>query len=139
KKHLIFIAGHYEGYDERIKAIVNDEISLGDYVLTGGELGAMVIIDATVRFLPGVLGNEDSSHEDSFENGLLEYPQYTRPADFRGMKVPEVLYSGNHELIRIWRLKESLKKTLIKRPDLLKNRVLTKEEKELLEEIKSEI
>lgn len=137
-EHLIFIAGHYEGYDERIKTLVDEEISLGDYVLTGGELGAMVVIDATVRFLPNVLGNEDSAETDSFENGLLEYPQYTKPAEFRGLKVPEVLVSGNHELIRKWRLKESLKKTYLKRPDLLETANLTSEEEEILESIKKE-
>ncbi|MDR0898792.1 MAG: tRNA (guanosine(37)-N1)-methyltransferase TrmD [Lactobacillaceae bacterium] len=138
KEHLIFIAGHYEGYDERIKTLVDDEISLGDYVLTGGELGAMVVIDATVRFLPGVLGNDDSADGDSFEDGLLEYPQYTKPAVFREMEVPEVLTSGNHELIRKWRLKESLRKTLLRRPDLLEGRNFTKEELQMLDEIQFE-
>lgn len=100
EQHLTFICGHYEGYDERIRTRVTDEISLGDFVLTGGELGAMVVIDATVRLLPDVLGNSESAPGDSFSTGLLEYPQYTRPADFRGMKVPEVLTSGNHQKLR---------------------------------------
>lgn len=136
--HLTFIAGHYEGYDERIRDLVDDELSLGDYVLTGGELGAMVMIDATVRFLPDVLGNQASAHTDSFEDGLLEYPQYTRPADFRGMKVPEVLMSGNHAKIAEWRLKESLRRTYLRRPDLLQGRQLTPKERDLLDDIKTE-
>ncbi|CAK1223924.1 tRNA (guanosine(37)-N1)-methyltransferase TrmD [Fructobacillus fructosus] len=137
--HLTFICGHYEGYDERIKTLVDEELSLGDYVLTGGELGAMVMIDATVRFLPDVLGNRESASGDSFQDGLLEYPQYTRPADFRGMRVPDVLISGNHQKIADWRLKESLKKTYLRRPDLLENRQLTKEERDLLDDIKTEL
>ena len=120
EEHLIFICGHYEGYDERIREhVVTDEISIGDYVLTGGELGAMVIIDSVVRLLPGVLGNEQSPIKDSFSTGLLEHPHYTRPADFRGMKVPDVLISGNHRLIEEWRAKESLRRTFLRRPDLL--------------------
>ncbi|MBS9334514.1 tRNA (guanosine(37)-N1)-methyltransferase TrmD [Fructobacillus sp. M1-13] len=137
--HLTFVCGHYEGYDERIKTLVDEEISLGDYVLTGGELGAMVMIDATVRFLPDVLGNSESASGDSFEDGLLEYPQYTRPADFRGMKVPDVLISGNHAKIATWRLKESLKKTYLRRPDLLEGRKLSNEERDLLDDIKTEL
>ncbi|MDD9138383.1 tRNA (guanosine(37)-N1)-methyltransferase TrmD [Fructobacillus sp. CRL 2054] len=137
--HLTFVCGHYEGYDERIKTLVDEELSLGDYVLTGGELGAMVMIDATVRFLPDVLGNRESATGDSFQDGLLEYPQYTRPADFRGMKVPEVLTSGNHQKIAEWRLKESLKKTYLRRPDLLEGRQFTKEERDLLDDIKTEL
>ncbi|MEI2355072.1 tRNA (guanosine(37)-N1)-methyltransferase TrmD [Mesobacillus zeae] len=118
--HLIFICGHYEGYDERIREhLVTDEISIGDYVLTGGELGAMVVIDSVVRLLPGVLGSEESHIQDSFSTGLLEHPHYTRPADFRGLKVPEVLLSGNHRLIDEWRMKESLRRTHTRRPDLL--------------------
>ncbi|CAK1233602.1 tRNA G37 N-methylase TrmD (TrmD) [Fructobacillus tropaeoli] len=137
--HLTFIAGHYEGYDERIKTLVDEELSLGDYVLTGGELASMVMIDATVRFLPRVLGNAESAEGDSFADGLLEYPQYTRPADFRGLTVPEVLTSGNHGKIAEWRLKEALKKTYLRRPDLLENRVFTNEERDLLDDIKSEL
>ncbi|GEL14350.1 tRNA (guanosine(37)-N1)-methyltransferase TrmD [Pediococcus cellicola] len=138
ESHLTFICGHYEGYDERIKTLATDEVSLGDYVLTGGELAAMVMIDATVRLLPGVLGNKESAPGDSFSTGLLEYPQYSRPADFRGMKVPDVLLSGNHQLIAQWRRKEALKRTLLKRPDLLKKMRLNQEDLELLAEIKAE-
>lgn len=137
--HLTFIAGHYEGYDERIKTLVDEELSLGDYVLTGGELASMVMIDATVRFIPNVLGNAESAEGDSFADGLLEYPQYTRPADFRGLTVPEVLTSGNHGKIKEWRLKEALKKTYLRRPDLLENRQFTNEERDLLDDIKSEL
>ena len=133
--HLIFICGHYEGYDERIREhIVTDEISIGDYVLTGGELGAMVVIDSIVRLIPGVLGNQDSPVLDSFSSGLLEHPHYTRPADFRGMKVPDVLLSGNHSKIEEWREKESLKRTKERRPDLLKNIRLSDQQKKWLEE-----
>jgi tRNA (guanine37-N1)-methyltransferase len=134
--HLTFICGHYEGYDERIRHLVTDEASLGDYVLTGGELAAMVMIDATVRFVPGVLGNQASPMGDSFSNGLLEYPQYTRPADFRGMKVPEVLTNGNHQKIKEWRMRESLKRTLERRPDLLKTAPLTREQQIMLQDLK---
>lgn len=136
---LIFVCGHYEGYDERIREYaVTDEISIGDFVLTGGELGAMVIIDSVVRLLPGVLGNEDSPVLDSFSSGLLEHPHYTRPADFRGMKVPDVLVSGNHKYIDEWRKKESLRRTWQRRPDLLEHYELSEVEKKWLEEIKSE-
>lgn len=135
---LIFICGHYEGYDERIKTLVTDEVSLGDFVLTGGELAAMTIVDATVRLIPDVIGKEASHQDDSFSSGLLEYPQYTRPYDFRGMLVPDVLMSGHHENIRKWRLEESLRKTYQRRPDLLENYSLTEEEAALLEKIKSE-
>lgn len=140
EKHLMFICGHYEGYDERIRThLVTDEISIGDYVLTGGELGAMVIIDSVVRLLPDVLGKEESYQQDSFTTGLLEHPHYTRPADFRGLKVPEILMSGNHQLIEEWRTKESLKRTLTRRPDLLEGIELTKEHENWLEEIKKEM
>ena len=139
EEHLTFICGHYEGYDERIRQLVTDEASLGDYVLTGGELAAMVMVDATVRFVPGVLGNMSSPMGDSFSNGLLEYPQYTRPADFRGMKVPEVLTSGNHEKIREWRMRESLKRTLERRPDLLKNAKLSREQQIILQDLKLDV
>jgi len=125
--HLIFICGHYEGYDERIREhLVSDEISIGDYVLTGGELGAMVMIDSVVRLLPGVLGNDESPIYDSFSSGLLEHPHYTRPADFRGMKVPEVLLSGNHRKIKEWRENESLYRTKSRRPDLMEKYLLEK-------------
>lgn len=136
EEHLTFICGHYEGYDERIRNLVTDEASLGDYVLTGGELAAMVMIDATVRFVPGVLGNQASPMGDSFSNGLLEYPQYTRPADFRGMKVPEVLTSGNHQKIKEWRMRESLRRTLERRPDLLETAHLTREQEIMLQDLK---
>ena len=136
EEHLTFICGHYEGYDERIRSLVTDEASLGDYVLTGGELAAMVMIDATVRFVPGVLGNQASPMGDSFSNGLLEYPQYTRPADFRGMKVPEVLTSGNHQKIKEWRMRESLRRTLERRPDLLSSAHLTREQEIMLQDLK---
>lgn len=138
EEHLVFICGHYEGYDERIRDLVTDEVSLGDYVLTGGELGAMVMIDATVRLLPEVLGNETSAQTDSHSTGLLEHPQYTRPADFRGQKVPEVLTNGNHKLIEEWRLKESLKRTLERRPDMLEKFPLTPEMEKMLREIEAE-
>lgn len=137
EKHLTFICGHYEGYDERIRERVTDEISLGDFVLTGGELGAMVVIDATVRLLPDVLGNSESALGDSFSMGLLEYPQYTRPADFRGMKVPEVLTSGNHQKIAEWRNKEALRRTYERRPDLLENYELSAQEEKWLREFKT--
>jgi tRNA (guanine37-N1)-methyltransferase len=138
EEHLVFICGHYEGYDERIRQhLVTDEISIGDYVLTGGELGAMVIIDSVVRLLPGVLGNEESHRKDSFSTGVLEHPHYTRPADFRGMKVPEVLLSGNHRLIEEWREKESLRRTYERRPDLLDEMQLTAEQKKWIAELKN--
>ncbi|AJG26066.1 tRNA (guanosine(37)-N1)-methyltransferase TrmD [Streptococcus iniae] len=139
EEELIFICGHYEGYDERIKELVTDELSLGDFVLTGGELAAMTIVDATVRLIPNVIGKEASHQDDSFSSGLLEYPQYTRPYDFRGMKVPDVLMSGHHENIRKWRLEQSLKKTLDRRPDLLDKYTFTDEEKEMLEKITGQI
>ncbi|GAW99669.1 tRNA (guanosine(37)-N1)-methyltransferase TrmD [Secundilactobacillus mixtipabuli] len=137
--HLTFICGHYEGYDERIRTLVTDEVSMGDYVLTGGELPAMVMIDAVSRLLPGVLGNEESAPGDSFSTGLLEYPQYTRPADFRGMKVPDVLISGNHQKIDEWREIQSLKRTLLRRPDLLEKLELTGDQKRKLRDIKIEL
>ncbi len=136
---LIFICGHYEGYDERIKSLVTDEVSLGDFVLTGGELAAMTMIDATVRLIPEVIGKETSHQDDSFSSGLLEYPQYTRPYDYLGMTVPDVLMSGHHENIRKWRLEQSLRKTLERRPDLLENYAMTDEERLILEKIKTEI
>ena len=138
EEHLVFICGHYEGYDERIRSLVTDEVSLGDYVLTGGELGAMVMIDATVRLLPEVLGNQTSAQTDSHSTGLLEHPQYTRPAEFKGMKVPEVLMNGNHKLIEQWQLKESLRRTYQRRPDMLENYPLTAEMQKLLKEIEEE-
>jgi len=120
--HLIIICGHYEGVDERVRAaLIDREISIGDYVLTSGNLAAMVMTDAIVRLLPGVLGSDESSVDESFANGLLEYPQYTRPVEFRGMKVPEVLLSGNHAGIAAWRLKQSQERTRQCRPDLMSN------------------
>ncbi len=138
ESHLIFICGHYEGYDERIREfLATDELSIGDYVLTGGELPAMVAIDAVVRLLPGVLGNEKSAVTDSFSDGLLEYPHYTRPPEFRGWTVPDVLLSGHHAEIEKWRRLQSLERTLIRRPDLLESAELTPQEREWLKEKRS--
>lgn len=135
RKHLVILCGHYEGIDERIMDMVDEEISIGDYILTGGELPAMVLIDAAVRLLPGVLGGEDSPLEESFSQILLEYPQYTRPASIAGQDVPKVLISGHHENIRRWRKQQSLLRTLLKRPDLLLEKEWDREEKELMKEI----
>lgn len=136
---LIIICGRYEGIDERIRQLyVEDDISLGDYVLSGGEIAAMAIVDAVTRLLPGVLGSDESAETDSFCDGLLEYPQYTRPPEFRGIKVPDVLLSGNHELIRKWRRRESLRKTRALRPDLLEQTPLTREDRALLAGIEQE-
>jgi tRNA (guanine37-N1)-methyltransferase len=121
ERDVILICGHYEGFDERISHFIDAEISIGDYVLTGGEVPAMVIMDAMVRLLPGALGNEASFQQDSFYEGQLDYPQYTRPYDFRGLKVPDVLLSGNHQEIEKWRQEEAMKRTVARRPDLLKN------------------
>jgi tRNA (guanine-N1)-methyltransferase len=120
REHLVLMCGHYEGVDERIRELADEEVSIGDYVLTGGEIPALVMVDAITRLVPGVLGHSDSVHQESFENSLLEYPQYTRPAEFEGMKVPGVLLSGNHKKIERWRRDESLKRTLKRRPDLIK-------------------
>ena len=135
EEHLVFICGHYEGYDERIRSLVTDEVSLGDYVLTGGELGAMVMIDATVRLLPDVLGNNTSAETDSHSTGLLEQPQYTRPAVFNDMAVPEVLTNGNHKLIAEWQLKESIRRTYLRRPDMLEKLEMTAEMERFLREV----
>jgi tRNA (guanine37-N1)-methyltransferase len=130
EEHLVFVCGHYEGYDERIREhLVTDEISIGDYVLTGGELPAMSVIDSVVRLLPGVLGNENSAVTDSFSTGLLEYPHYTRPAVFRGWEVPDVLLSGHHANVEAWRREQSLLRTLERRPELLEGIELTKKER----------
>ncbi|QHW30090.1 tRNA (guanosine(37)-N1)-methyltransferase TrmD [Paenibacillus rhizovicinus] len=139
QEHLIFVCGHYEGYDERIRQhLVTDEISLGDYVLTGGELPAMVMIDSIVRLLPGVLGNETSAVTDSFSTGLLEHPHYTRPAVFRGWEVPEVLMSGHHANVEVWRRQQSILRTLERRPELLDTVEMTKKERLwLAEQIKN--
>ena len=137
ESHLILLCGHYEGFDERIRAYVDMEMSIGDYVLTGGELAAMVISDAVIRLVEGVI-TQESHEEDSFSDGLLEYPHFTRPQEYRGVEVPEVLTSGHHDNVRKFRLKESIRRTYTKRPDLLKNRVLTKEELNFLNEVKIE-
>jgi len=135
--HLILLCGHYEGVDERVRDLfVDEEISIGDYILTGGELAAMVVIDAVSRFLPGVLGSDRSAGEDSFFNSLLEYPQYTRPSNFRGSCVPEVLLSGNHSAISLWRRRKAFERTSVRRPDLLTKAKLSEEDKRLLEEIR---
>lgn len=136
---VVFVCGHYEGMDERVRlALHPEEISVGDYVLTGGELPALVMIDAAARLVPGVLGDAASAAEESFTEGLLEYPHYTRPAEVRGMAVPEVLVSGHHEAIRLWRRKEALRNTYLKRPDLLRDRELGLEDRRLLSEVMQE-
>lgn len=142
EKSLTFICGHYEGYDERIRTRITDEASLGDFVMTGGEIAAMAMIDATVRLLPGVLGNQASAPVDSFSRGLtglLEYPQYTRPADFQGLKVPDVLLSGNHQKIAEWRQKAALLRTYQRRPDLLKKIELNSQQNQWLREFSKRV
>lgn len=138
KEEIIIICGHYEGYDGRIYDYVDQEVSVGDYILTGGELPAMIITDAITRLLRGVISDE-STLEESFENDLLEYRQYTRPENYEGMKVPEVLLSGHHENIRKYRLKEQLRQTYLRRPDLLEKHIFTKEEEKMMMEIKDEL
>ena len=136
EEDLVFLCGHYEGIDERVlEAVCTDYLSIGDYVLTGGELPAMVMIDCISRLVPGVLNNQVSADIESFHDNLLEYPQYTRPEEFRGIKVPEVLLSGHHKNIEEWRRKESIKRTLKRRPDLLENANLSKKERMFLEEL----
>lgn len=136
EKALIFLCGHYEGIDQRIiDKYVDMEVSVGDYVLTGGELPSMIMIDAVARLIPGVLGSFDSVSEESHTDGLLEYPHYTRPQEFEGMSVPDVLLSGNHKEIEKWRRYESIRNTFLKRPDLLKNADLTNEEKHFIVEL----
>lgn len=136
RSHLILLCGRYEGVDERARELfVDEEISIGDYVLTGGELAALVVIDVVSRLLPGVLGSDRSAEEDSFFHSLLEYPQYTRPFSFRGSDVPEVLLSGNHAAISLWRRKKALERTWVRRPDLLDDAELSDEDKELLEQM----
>ncbi|MCU0594586.1 MAG: tRNA (guanosine(37)-N1)-methyltransferase TrmD [Desulfobacterota bacterium] len=138
-EQLILICGRYEGVDERIRTTCVDlELSIGDYVLSGGETAAMVVMDAVSRLVPGVLGGEKSAQEDSFEDGLLEYPQYTRPRVFKNLGVPEILLSGDHEKIREWRRTESLKRTLERRPDLLEKAKLTEEDKRILAKLRGE-
>lgn len=133
---LIIVCGRYEGIDERVRTLcIEDDLSIGDFVLSGGEIAAMTIVDAVTRLIPGVLGSDESAGADSFCDGLLEYPQYTRPPEFRGLTVPEILLSGNHELIRRWRRRESLRKTRLLRPDLINDRLLTKEDRKLLAEL----
>jgi len=138
-EHLIFICGHYEGVDERVKDAIDEEISVGDYVLTGGELAAMAVIDALSRFIPGVLGDSASSEEDSFSGGLLEYPQYTKPGSYRDKKVPDVLMSGNHKNIAGWRREQAVMNTFFKRPDLLPKAELTSSDMAVLERIFTEV
>lgn len=138
EEELILVCGHYEGFDERVRGYVDEEISMGDFVLTGGEIPAMAVSDSVTRLLDGAI-REESYEDDSFYNGLLEYPQYTRPQVYKGVEVPFVLQNGDHAKIKTWRLKESLRKTYLRRPDLLKNRILTKEEAKLLAEVKDEL
>ena len=133
---LTLVCGRYEGFDERIRGLVDEEVSLGDFVLLGGEAAALAVVEATARLLPGVLGNDESAADESHADGLLEYPQYTRPEEFRGQKVPDILRSGNHAAIARWRRKESLRRTLERRPELLEAAELSAEDKALLEEIR---
>lgn len=139
ERHLVLICGRYEGIDERVRErFVDEEMSIGDYILTGGEFPAMVIVDAVSRLIPGVLGCAESPEEESFSRDILEYPQYTRPPEFEGMKVPDVLLSGNHAEIARWRRREALKKTILVRPDLMEKADLTDEDKRFLMEIEAE-
>ena len=137
RTHLIFICPRYEGIDERVRALVDLELSIGDFVLTGGELAALVVIDALIRLLPGAI-DAASTDEESFADGLLEYPQYTRPAVFEGREVPAILSSGDHAAVRRWRRREAIRRTVAKRPDLLADRTLRPEDRALLREIESE-
>ncbi|MBN3032534.1 MAG: tRNA (guanosine(37)-N1)-methyltransferase TrmD [Candidatus Saganbacteria bacterium] len=134
-EHLVLLCGHYEGVDERVRALVDEELSIGDYVLTGGELPAMVLIDALARYIPGVVKEAESVKNDSFHDGLLDYPSYTKPEEFSGQKVPDVLLSGHHAAIAKWRRKEALRRTLYRRPDLLASAELSDEDRGLLNEI----
>lgn len=137
EEHLIFLCGHYEGFDQRIHdELATDEVSIGDFVMTGGELAAMVMIDATVRLIPEVLGDQASHEDDSFSTGLLEHPHYTRPADFRGLKVPDVLLSGNHANIETWRREQSLLRTYHRRPELLERIELSQADKKFIETLR---
>lgn len=136
--HLVLVCGHYEGVDERVRTMVDEEISIGDYVLTGGEIPAMVLIDAVARQIPGVVKEEESVKNDSFYAGLLDYPSYTRPEEFEGQRVPDVLLSGNHAEIDRWRRTEALRRTLIRRPDLLAKVDLSEEDKKIIGEIKKD-
>lgn len=140
EENLVFICGHYEGIDERVRdTLVTEEISIGDYILTGGELPAAVVVDAVARLIPGVLGEAASAEEESFTTGLLEYPHYTRPREYRGQEVPEVLLSGHHEETRKWRRRQSLLRTLERRPELLNQAELTREDKKILGEIRDSL
>jgi len=136
---LTLICGHYEGYDERIKNYIDEEISVGDFITQGGEIPALILIDSILRFIPGFLKKEEIVNLESFSENLVEYPQYTRPKEFEGLEVPNILLSGNHEKIRLYRKKESLKRTLLLRPDLLVNRILDEEERKLIIEIEKEL
>jgi tRNA (guanine37-N1)-methyltransferase len=139
QKRFVFICGRYEGIDERVKTLTDKEVSIGDYVMTGGELAALVVIDAVTRLIPGALGDDRSIEDESFSWGLLDYPHYTRPREFRGLNVPQTLISGDHKAIWRWRRKQALHKTLMKRPDLLENVELTNLDKEILSEIEEEL
>ena len=139
KRHLVLICGHYEGLDQRVRYFIDDEVSLGDFILTGGEPAALCIIDAVARLLPGVIGKPQSLEEESFSEGLLEYPQYTRPAEYAGHKVPEILLSGHHKNIAQWRRQQAILHTLLLRPDLLLSAHLTEEDKEFLKRICEQI
>ncbi len=138
REDICLVAGHYEGFDERIRAAADLELSIGDFVLTGGEIPAMAVLDAASRFIPGVLGDDGSAHSDSFSDGLLEGPQYTRPPEFRGMAVPEVLLCGDHAAVRRWRRKEAIRRTYRRRPELLEAASLTFEDRCFLREVQSE-
>lgn len=137
EESLTFVCGRYEGFDERIRGLVDEELSLGDFVLTGGELAALAMIDAIARLVPGVLGSAGSALTDSHSDGLLEYPQYTRPADFEGHQVPAVLLSGNHKLIADWRRRQQLRRTLERRPDLLESAPLSERDRAILKELRT--
>lgn len=137
--NLILLCGHYEGVDERVREyLVTDEISIGEYILTGGELAAMVLVDAVVRLIPGVLGSEQAAEDDSYASGLLEYPQYTRPRVYRGWEVPSILLSGNHAEIAGWRREQAIKRTLDRHPDLLERAVLSEKERKLVDKVNQE-
>lgn len=139
-RRLVFICGHYEGIDERVRiGLGPEEVSIGDYVMTGGELPALVMIDAAARLVPGVLGDPESAVAESFAESLLDFPHYTRPAELRGLAVPEILLSGNHEAVRQWRRKEALRSTWLKRPDLLRDRLFDDEDRRLLDEVMHEM
>jgi tRNA (guanine37-N1)-methyltransferase len=138
KQTLVLVCGRYEGVDERIRYFVDEELSIGDYILSGGEFAALVVIDAVARLVPGVVGRKESTEDESFSSGLLEYPQYTRPEVFRGLRVPEVLLSGNHAEIARWRRRQALLRTRARRPDLLAKAVLSEEDKKWLTEKQDE-